>query len=186
MLATETGLLVTAERCSSRRGDTVDPDLPSTNAPGDADRPLGTSPNGTGQSVLSIVGDVDRFGLGVVGDDRKNRTEDLFPGDRHVIAYVREHRRPDVVAALKAVWGVRSTGEQCRAFIDSLDDVAPDTVSLCGGDHWSEARGLTERIAHCEGLCGTASKFLHLAQAGARHDHACERTAGLTTIRICG
>src|SRR3954451_5882170 len=147
-LAPVARLLEAAERRQRIEGPAVDLDLAGADAPGDALGVLGVAgPDAAGQPVDRVVGDLDRFVLGVVGDDRQHRPEDLLLGDRHVVGDVGEDRRLDEVALVEPLGRLLAAGDQPRALLDALADVAAHALALDVGDQRAEARLLLERVA---------------------------------------
>src|ERR1700722_7398051 len=53
------------------------------------------------EAVLRIVGDPDRIVFVLVGDDREDGPENLFPGDCHVIVHIDKYRGSDEIAGLE-------------------------------------------------------------------------------------
>ena len=84
----------------------------------------------------------DRVLLVVVGDDRQHRPEDLLLRDRHVVAHVGEDRRLHEVAAVEALGRLRAAGDELRALLDALLDVAAHALALDVGDQRPELRVL--------------------------------------------
>ena len=121
--------------------------------------------------------------LVVVGDDREDRPEDLFLGDRHVVRDVR--RRPSAARSSPCPADlVEAAGHNLRALVDALLDVAAHALELRLGDQRPEAAGLLERVAGRERRGGLRGDLLDLGQLVARHEHARQRAAGLAGVLV--
>jgi hypothetical protein len=98
------------------------------------------------QPIDGVVGDPDRVGLVVGGDDTQDRAEDLLLSDRRARIDVSEHRRLDVVATLE-VLGTSTSGREGRSLLDALGDVALDPRTLSLADQRAHVAVEVERIA---------------------------------------
>ena len=144
-LAPVARLLVAPERGHGVEPATVDLDLAGPQPAGHRLGPFRVGgPDAAGQSVLGVVGDVDRLVLGVVGDDGQHRAEDLVPGDGHVAGHRGEHRRLHEEAGVETVGRLGPTGQQPGPLPDPLVDVGADPVPLDGrhqrAEPWSRRR----------------------------------------------
>ena len=136
-------------------------------------------PDGTRETILRVVGDLDGLILGVDGDDHEDRAEDLLAGDRHVPGDLGEDRGLDVVARLEALGGLGSTDEKLGALIDAGLDVTADPVALDGGDERADHDALGLGVAWGEAPGGGHGDGLDLVELGPRDDHAGQRRARL-------
>src|SRR5262249_12177203 len=94
VLAAETALLVAPERRVGLERRVVDVDLAGAQPPGEAlDALRVVGPDAGDEPVHGRVGDGQRLGLALVGQDREDRTEDLLLRDGHVRRHVAEDRR---------------------------------------------------------------------------------------------
>src|SRR6201999_4266555 len=86
-LATDAGLLESTERAGEVEHRSRVYGYPTDEQLGrHGGRPfLVGGPHRTDQAVAGVVGDGHRLGVVVVGDDDRDRTEDLFAGDLHVV-----------------------------------------------------------------------------------------------------
>src|SRR5690625_3930115 len=78
--------------------------------------------NVTGQAILGVVGDLDRFLDVVVAEYAQHRSEDLLTGDRHVVDDVGEDGRFDVVATIQPVRTAGAAGHDGRTVVDAAGD----------------------------------------------------------------
>src|SRR5947207_10679217 len=103
-------------------------------------------PNPSRETVDRVVGELHALLEVVERQHGQDRTEDLFPGDRHIGLHAIEHRRLDVVAL--AV-GLRrfAARDELGALIHALLDVPEHRLLLLSRDERAEARVLIEWIA---------------------------------------
>jgi len=77
----------------------VEPENPGANLLEHADAAVDVAcPHRAGQTERRVVGEANRFVLGVEGQNRQHRTEDLFAGDSGIRTHVGEDGRLDEVA----------------------------------------------------------------------------------------
>ena len=136
-----------------------------------------------GEAVGRVVGDPDRVLLVLVGQDREHRPEDLLARDRHVVAHVREHGRPHVVAARRGPPGrpgppVTSVAPSSMPFW-----IRPWIFFHCASlTTGPDPRALGGRVAHRDRLGGRLRDRDRLVVARARHEHARGRVARLAAV----
>src|SRR6185503_3269307 len=104
-----------------------DPDHPRLDPAGNAGAALAVlGPDRGAEAELGVVGEVDRFLLGVDDDDRQYRAEDLLVHDPHLVADAGEDGGGDVAAGLQPGWIDRPAAALGRAggdrVLDQLDD----------------------------------------------------------------
>ena len=114
--------------------------------------------------------------------DRQHRAEDLLLGDRHVRVDVGEHGRADEVAALEALGRLGAAGDQARALLDALLDVAAHALALGVGDERAEPGRVVERVAEREARPPPAASASASASRCARDQHPGQRGAGLAGV----
>jgi hypothetical protein len=83
-----------------------------------------------GQSIDCVVGDVDGFGFGIVGENGEDGAENFLAGDAHVAGDVAEDGGTGVVAAIQAFGAAEAAGGQRCAFVDAGLYEALDFVEL--------------------------------------------------------
>ena len=107
-------------------------------------RSTSVGPHRARQAVVGVVGDGHGVVVGVVGDERQHRAEDLLLGDRHRVVDVGEQGRLDVPALVEA-GGTTAADDDGGAFgLAGLGDVALDPVALALG-HERPALGRRDR-----------------------------------------
>ena len=73
---------------------------------------------------------MERFGLGGVGDDRQDRPENFFSGDRHIRRDVSKDRRFNEISLVPAIRPSGAAANKARTFVDANLDVTLDAVIL--------------------------------------------------------
>src|SRR4051812_36650262 len=92
VLAADPGALEAAERRAHVEGVPVDAVGAGADLFGDLVAVIDVRrPHRSGEAVVAVVGDLDRLLLGVVGDHRQDRAEDLLLRDRHLGLHVGEY-----------------------------------------------------------------------------------------------
>ncbi len=87
------------------------------------------------QTIGAVVGDAQRFFFAVERDDRQYRAEDLFTGDRHLVAHIGKHGGTHKVAFVNTVRPSEATGYQPSTLINALLNQPLNLVELRLGDH---------------------------------------------------
>jgi hypothetical protein len=72
------------------------------------------------EAVLRIVGNPDCILFVLVGDDRKNGPENLFPSDSHLVRHVDENRGLYEIARFKAIRMPFASDKHLCAFFNAL------------------------------------------------------------------
>jgi len=135
-----------------------------------------------GQAVDGVVGQADRLGFGLVGQNGQHRAEDFLSCDRHVVAHTGEDGRADEKAAVEVFRPPGAADHQLRALVDARLDQALDLVELDLADHRADSGGIVADIAHHHTGGGGAGDRLDLVMAVRRHEHAGGRVAGLAAV----
>src|SRR5580692_9405159 len=183
--AAEARLLVTTEGRHRIEGAAVDVHLTGAQFACDLDGLFfGAGPDAARESVGRVVGDRDGLFLRVVGDDREDRTEDLFLGDGHVVANVTENRGSDVVTLLQSLRRLDATAEEPRAFVDALRDVVANALLLGRTDEWPQHARAGDRVGGREPFGRCDREVLDLGESRTRHHHARQRRTGLTGVHV--
>ena len=149
-LATDAGLLVAAER--RMRGVGVVAVRPDPSRLDGAAHPVAgiavARPNTRAETVERVVGDRQRFGLGLEGRHREHGPEDLLLEDAHLVVAL-EQGRLHVVAARKLALHLRlaAAGEHLGAFLLAEVEVGQDLGQLLLGGLRAEHRRRVERVA---------------------------------------
>lgn len=143
---------------------------------------LGVDPGG--ESVGAVVGDAHGVGLGVEGDDRQDRAEDLLLGDPHAVVHAGEHGRQEVQARRQIGRGpfggpAGAAGAQDGAFLLPDLDVRADLVELAPVGERSEEGRRIARVAGLEGGGPGDEPFDHLVVDG-----ALEQQPGVEAVQI--
>src|SRR5580658_7660342 len=150
--AADTGMLESAERRLLIVQHTVDCHAAGLDLRCDAARALNVRAAYVSvESVLRIVGDPDRVFFVLVGDDREDRPENLFPGDCHIILHVDKYRGFDEIARLKARRVSFASDKHLCTFFNTFPDVGLHTLILLLVHHWSHGGLWVGRIADWKG-----------------------------------
>src|SRR5271170_683747 len=107
-------------------------------------------PHGCGQSIMRVVGDANGFGFTLEGNDRGDRTEDLFACDACVVVDVIEDRRLDVVPLFKLRGTPAPDGD--LGFLTPNFKIGADALVLLLADDRTHFRLAIERRAQSDGL----------------------------------
>src|ERR1700741_269217 len=95
IFAADTGVFESAPGCLRIVGHVIDHYAAGSQLRPHAACALDVSPQDGGvKTVFGVVGNADRFVLGVVGDHTEHRAENLFLGDGHVVFHMDERRGP--------------------------------------------------------------------------------------------
>jgi hypothetical protein len=137
-------------------------------------------PDGSGWAVGAVVGDAYRVGVVLVGDHRKDRSEDFFAGDAHVVVDAGEDRRRDVPASFVAGW-CAAGGDVC-AFGAAGVDVAVDPVALPAGGQWTDLGGRVGGVADGHGPHGGDQGVYHVLVPAVWGEEAGLCHAGLAVV----
>src|SRR6185369_776894 len=128
------------------------------------------SKNGGVKTVVRIISDSDGIVVGVVSDHTKNGTEDFFPGDRHVVLHIHEHRGLCEEACVQAIRMTFSTDEHLSAFLNAFANVRLDTLILFLRNHRSNYDVGIGRITNRKGAHDIAYRSLHLIETALRDE----------------
>ena len=134
------------------------------------------------QAVGGVVGDPDRFLLGLVGEDGEHGAEDLLAGDRHVVADAAEDGGTDVVAAAHALGAIRAAGDELGALFHALGDQGLDLVVLDLADDRADGDALLSRRADDGRFGGGLGDFQGAGVSGRGHQHPGRCVAGLAAV----
>ena len=110
----------------------VGPDPAGLDGPAEAVAAVGiATPDAGSQAIERVVGDRERFVIGLEGRDRDDGTKDLLLEDSHLVVAL-EHRRLDVEAAGKiaAELGTTAAGQHLGALLLADVDIGEDLGEL--------------------------------------------------------
>src|SRR4029077_15231202 len=100
------------------------------------------------QAIAGIVGNPDGILVIVIGDDTEDGAENLFPGDRHVVLHIDEHRGLDEVARFETFRTALTADQHFGAFFYAFADVGLHAVRLLLPPHRSHGGFWIGRIPH--------------------------------------
>src|ERR1700722_1045827 len=162
----------------------VDHDAARPQLRGHAARTAKVGPDDGGvKTIFGVVGDRYRFVLGLVGDDTENGAENLFPGDRHVVLDIDEHRGLHEMTRFETFGTALAPDQQLSAFFNALADVGLRALVLLLRHHGSD-RGLgIGRVADGEGAHGVRDGALSSLESVPRHKKSGPCSAGLTAVQ---
>ncbi len=105
-------------------------------------------PYGAAEAELAVVGDRDGLLLGVVGNHRQHRAEDLFLRDPRRVVDIGEDRRRDE-PAVRLIGRNSAAGNEFRLRFTDVD-IVEDPPALTITDQRTDVGGLVQRITHRE------------------------------------
>src|SRR5580704_1271198 len=86
--------------------------------------------DGCVKAIFRIVGDPDRFLLGVTRDDGEHGAENLLLGDCHIVLHVDKHRGLHEVTGFEAFRMTLAANQQFSALFDAFADIRLDLIVL--------------------------------------------------------
>src|SRR5580693_8266933 len=183
IFAADTGVFEPAPGCLRIVGHVIDHDTAGPQMRRHAACALDVSPQDGGvETVFGVVGNADRFVLGVIGDHTEHGAENLFLGDGHAVLHIDEHRwlhEPTCFETLRVAF---SSDQHLRAFFNAFPNVGFHALILFLRYHGSNHDVGIGRIADREGTHLIPYGPLHLVKAAPGHEKPCSRRTSLTTV----
>ena len=154
------------------------------NPPGHVGAVIGVGrPDAATEPIFGVVGDPHSVLLAVVRNDREHRPEDLFAGDRLVVADVGKDGGLDEPAAPR---GPPAPGDETGALLLRGADVALDPVAMPRGRHRPDHRRRVKRVADRHSRGDGRERIDDLVVAGPRREDARPQVTRLAVIEQRG
>src|SRR5579863_216927 len=135
------------------------------------------------EAVLSIVRYPDRILFVLVGDDREDGPENLFPGDCHIILHIDKYRGFDEITRLEAGRMSFASDKHLCTFFNTLANVGLHTLILLLVHHWSDGGFWVGRIADWKCARGGQDRPCDFLEATRRHEEPGPSDASLTAVQ---
>src|ERR1700741_3637962 len=151
IFAADAGVLKSAPGCLGIVGHGIDHDATGSQLGGHAPCAIEVSPQDSGvETIFGVVGDADRFILGVVSDHAEHGAENLLLGNRHVVLYIDKHRWLHEEARFKTLRMAFSADQHLRTFFNAFANVGFDALVLFlrhyRSNHNVGIRGIADRV----------------------------------------
>src|ERR1700751_247153 len=115
IFAADAGVLKSAPGCLGIVGHGIDHDATGSQLRGHGPCAIEVRPQDSGvETIFGVVGNADRFILGVVSNHAEHGAENLFLGNRHVVLHIDKHRGLHEEACFKTLRMAFSTNQHLR------------------------------------------------------------------------
>lgn len=138
------------------------------------------------QAIARVVGNGDRIGFVLVGDDGQHGAEDFLAYNAHLVVGPGEERGLDEPSCVQAIGAAFSACQQRGAFFLPDADVALYPLPLLAAHHRADVGVGIARVARPDVRDRLLRHLLELCQAAARHEDARARDAGLAAVHEPG
>src|SRR6201997_2869133 len=151
IFAADAGVLKSAPGCLGIVAHGIDHDATGSQLGGHAPCAIEVSPQDSRvETIFGVVGNADRFVLGVVSNHAEHGAEDLLLGNRHVVFHIDKHRGLHEEARFKTLRMAFSTDQHLRTLFNAFANVGFDALVLFLRHHRSNhnvgIRGIADRV----------------------------------------
>src|ERR1700722_8467474 len=183
IFAADTGVFESAPGCLGIVGHGIDHDATGSQLGGHSPCAIEVSPQDSGvETIFGVVGNADRFILGVVSYYAEHGAENLLLGNRHVVLHIDEDGRLYKESPFESLGTAFSADQYLSAFFDAFANVRFHALILFLRHHRSDHDLGIGRIADCVVTHLVFDRLLDLVEPAFGHEKPRSGGTGLTTI----